>query len=184
MAQKTDFEDGKVVYTAYRVIRHNIIHQPQSKWQISFKLDNFVDGRTYNTIHTNRHQDRFYSVNCITGVDLMRWKSVTRVPITTCSSHIHYNFCLTCQFFHMLSWLGQFLSKNKPLGYVAVLVTGWIPLLPSSQQRHSSIKDHVIGVGAQSTLGGTKFLPEKYVWKIIKIPNFFLNLPEKCRNFT
>ena len=45
-----------------------------------------------------------------------------------------------------------------------------------------------IGVGAQSTLGGTTFLPEKYVWKkvnkmrefytilvrkIIKIPEFF-----------
>jgi len=29
-----------------------------------------------------------------------------------------------------------------------------------------------IGVGAQSTLGGTKFLPEKYVLKIGKCPNF------------
>ena len=30
----------------------------------------------------------------------------------------------------------------------------------------------IIGVGAQSTLGGTKFLPEKYVLKISKMPEF------------
>jgi len=31
-----------------------------------------------------------------------------------------------------------------------------------------------IGVGAPSTLGGTKFLPEKYVLKISKMPEFYL----------
>jgi len=55
----------------------------------------------------------------------------------------------------------------------------------------------LIGVGAQSTLGGTKFLPEKYVSKIskmsefymilarkiIKIPEFLLYLPEKFTKF-
>jgi len=30
-----------------------------------------------------------------------------------------------------------------------------------------------IGVGAQSTLGGTKFLPEEYVLKIRKMPEFY-----------
>jgi len=29
-----------------------------------------------------------------------------------------------------------------------------------------------IGVGAQSTLGGMTFLPEMYVWKINKMPEF------------
>jgi len=53
----------------------------------------------------------------------------------------------------------------------------------------------IIGVGAQSTLGGTTFLPEKYVGlskinkmpefymiharNIIKIPEFLAYLPEK-----
>jgi len=36
-----------------------------------------------------------------------------------------------------------------------------------------------IGVGAQSTLGGggTKFLPEKYVFKISKMPEFYMICP-------
>jgi len=37
-----------------------------------------------------------------------------------------------------------------------------------------------IGVGAQSTLGGTKFLPKKYVLKISKMPVFYMI----CPNFT
>jgi len=44
-----------------------------------------------------------------------------------------------------------------------------------------------IGVGAQSTLGGRTFLSEKYVWKIIKIPELLWYLPEKLTkspNFT
>jgi len=37
-----------------------------------------------------------------------------------------------------------------------------------------------IGVGAQSTLGGgTKFLPEKYVLKISKMPEFYMILAGK-----
>ena len=37
-----------------------------------------------------------------------------------------------------------------------------------------------IGEGAQSTLGGTTFLRERYVWRIIKkFPNFTSFLPEK-----
>jgi len=54
-----------------------------------------------------------------------------------------------------------------------------------------------IGVGAQSTLRGTAFLPEKYVWNInkmhefymilarknIKIPTFLWYLPEKLTKF-
>ena len=37
------------------------------------------------------------------------------------------------------------------------------------------------GVGAQSTLGGTTFLPEKNVWKINKMPEFYIVLlAEKC----
>jgi len=52
-------------------------------------------------------------------------------------------------------------------------------------------------IGAQSTLRGKTFLPEKYVWKInkcrfawflseklAKFPNFTWHLPEKCPNFT
>jgi len=35
-----------------------------------------------------------------------------------------------------------------------------------------------IGVGAQSTLGGKIFLPEKYVWKINKMPEFYMILAE------
>jgi len=55
----------------------------------------------------------------------------------------------------------------------------------------------IMGVGAQWTLGGTTFLPEKCVWKInkmpefytilawkiIKIPEFVLYLPEKLAKF-
>ena len=55
-----------------------------------------------------------------------------------------------------------------------------------------------IDVGALSTLGGTTFLPEKYVWKInkksevymilarkvIKIPEFLCYLPEKLTKFS
>jgi len=36
-----------------------------------------------------------------------------------------------------------------------------------------------IGVGAQSTLGGTTFLPEYYVWKINKLPEFYMILARK-----
>ena len=36
-----------------------------------------------------------------------------------------------------------------------------------------------IGVGAQSTLGGTKFLPENYVLKISKMPEFYIILAQK-----
>jgi len=36
-----------------------------------------------------------------------------------------------------------------------------------------------IGIGAQSTLGGTKFLPEKYVLKISKMPEFYMILARK-----
>jgi len=41
-----------------------------------------------------------------------------------------------------------------------------------------------IGVGAQSTLGGTTFLPETYVWKkISKCPNFTWFLLEKLSKY-
>ena len=36
-----------------------------------------------------------------------------------------------------------------------------------------------IGVGAQSTLRGTKFLPEKNVLKISKMPEFYMILARK-----
>jgi len=36
-----------------------------------------------------------------------------------------------------------------------------------------------MGVGAQSTLGGTTFLREKYVWKIIKMPEFYIIIDRK-----
>jgi len=36
-----------------------------------------------------------------------------------------------------------------------------------------------IGVGAQSTLGGTKLLPEKCVLKISKMPEFYMILAGK-----
>ena len=45
---------------------------------------------------------------------------------------------------------------------------------------HSAVL--VIGVGAQSTFflgGGTKFLPEKYVLKISKMPEFYMILARK-----
>jgi len=35
------------------------------------------------------------------------------------------------------------------------------------------------GVGAQSTLGGTPFMAEKYVWKINKMPEFYVILAWK-----
>jgi len=40
-----------------------------------------------------------------------------------------------------------------------------------------------IGVGAQSTIGGTKFLPEKYVLKISKMPEFYMILARKMPEF-
>jgi len=40
-----------------------------------------------------------------------------------------------------------------------------------------------IGVGAQSTLGGTKFLPEKYVLKINKMPEFYMTLARKVSKY-
>jgi len=38
-----------------------------------------------------------------------------------------------------------------------------------------------IGVGAQSTLGGKTFLPEKYVWKINQMAEFYMILTRKIR---
>jgi len=38
---------------------------------------------------------------------------------------------------------------------------------------------YTIGVGAQSTLGGTQFLPEIYVLKISKMPEFYIILARK-----
>ena len=40
-----------------------------------------------------------------------------------------------------------------------------------------------IGVGAQSTLGGTKFMPEKYVLKISKMPEFDMIIARKMPEF-
>jgi len=46
------------------------------------------------------------------------------------------------------------------------------------------IKYDFTGVGGQSTLGGMTFLPEKYVWKINKMPEFFTwFLPEKLEKY-
>jgi len=67
----------------------------------------------------------------------------------------------------------------------------------TDRKRQSAIYcRRLIGVAAQSTLGGTKFLPEKYVLKISKMPEFytilarkiikipeFLYLPEKFTKF-
>ena len=39
------------------------------------------------------------------------------------------------------------------------------------------------GVGTQSTLGGTTFLPEKYVWNINKLPEFYMILARKIIKF-
>jgi len=39
-------------------------------------------------------------------------------------------------------------------------------------------QDHTV-VGAHSTLGGTKFLPEKYVLKISQMPEFYMSLAQK-----
>jgi len=39
-----------------------------------------------------------------------------------------------------------------------------------------------MGVGAKSTLGGKTFLPEKYVWKINKMPEFTWFFPENYQN--
>jgi len=41
----------------------------------------------------------------------------------------------------------------------------------------------LMGVGAQSSLGGTTFLPEKYVWKINKLPEFYVILTRKMPEF-
>ena len=43
---------------------------------------------------------------------------------------------------------------------------------------------NVIGVGAQSTLGGSTFLPEKYVWKVNKMPGFYLILAREVIKIT
>ena len=43
--------------------------------------------------------------------------------------------------------------------------------------------DQDISVGAQSTLGGTTFLPEKYVWKINKMPEFYIILAQKIAKY-
>ena len=47
------------------------------------------------------------------------------------------------------------------------------------QMKYQPFFDLAHGVGAQSTLGGTTFLPEKYVWKINKIPEFYMILVRK-----
>ena len=50
---------------------------------------------------------------------------------------------------------------------------------PEQDHHHVIVAD--IGVGAQSTLGGggTTFLPEKYVWKINKMPEFYAIIARK-----
>jgi len=40
------------------------------------------------------------------------------------------------------------------------------------------------GVGVQSTLGGKTFLPEKYVWKIHKMPEFYMIRARKNYQYT
>jgi len=50
-----------------------------------------------------------------------------------------------------------------------------------SEPRVSQVK--LIDVGAQSSLGGTTFLPEKYVSKIKKCPNFTRFLSEKLAKY-
>ena len=41
------------------------------------------------------------------------------------------------------------------------------------------MSSYSIGVGAQPTLGGTKFLPEKYILKINKMPELYMTLARK-----
>jgi len=41
--------------------------------------------------------------------------------------------------------------------------------------KHKDMQSN-IGIWAQSILGGTTFLPEKYVWKINKMPEFYIIL--------
>jgi len=41
------------------------------------------------------------------------------------------------------------------------------------------MSSYSIGVGAQPTLGGTKFLPEKYILKISKMPELYMTLARK-----
>jgi len=38
------------------------------------------------------------------------------------------------------------------------------------------------GIGAQSTLRGKTFLPENYVWKINKMPKFYVICPKNYQN--
>ena len=45
------------------------------------------------------------------------------------------------------------------------------------------IVQRLIGVGVQSTVGGTKFLPEKYVFKISKMPEFYMIFARKMPEF-
>ena len=51
--------------------------------------------------------------------------------------------------------------------------------IKKSRTTFVAIWDICIGVVAQSTLGGTTFLPEKYVWKINKMPEFYMILARK-----
>ena len=43
--------------------------------------------------------------------------------------------------------------------------------------------NNFIGVGAQSTLGGTTFLPKKYASKVNKMPEFYVILAQKLSKY-
>jgi len=63
--------------------------------------------------------------------------------------------------------------------YLSTATTARILLVVSLEICRHEVNIICIGVGAQSTLGGTKFFPEKYVLKISKMPKFYMILARK-----
>ena len=114
----------------------------------------------------SRHGNWLWSICCVirtsTGRTLSLTSSTTLMRIT----------------YSMPRWSGTF-TRSLPWFWPVSLmlhetvVRSRIAVMCVAAFSACRAVDH-IGVGAQSTLGGTSFLPEKYVWKINKMPEFYM----------
>ena len=81
-------------------------------------------------------------------------------------------------------WLFQIrLEPEQDLRRTCFVIPEQVLLMKLTASTMLSAAMKSIGVGAQSTLGGTTFLPEKYVWKINKLPEFYTILARKLTKF-
>jgi len=158
-------------------------------------LCSFVSLRSF---YTARTMCKFYRIRtlCLSGATILFGLAVTRWLRSTSYSmpgpvNTWMGDCLWAgtPFWYVISQLGQ-LSLPSLRGRLIEYQPFWLGLggarsLVSGGRWHcwSSMAGDVIGVEAQSTLGGAQFLPEKYVLEISKMPEFYIGKWSKYQNF-